>query len=78
VAHKLPPISGNLYAVEGGDGTPRKRRQRNPSVRTLIKQVEKVGKRVSAVTVEGITLKFEEPATEDTTGNPWDSVYERH
>jgi hypothetical protein len=40
-------------------GTMRKRRERKPSVATLIKRAEKAGKTVTAITTtEGVTLTF--------------------
>ena len=43
----------------------REKRQRKPSLRTLIAQAEKSGKPVSSVTTsDGVTLRFGEPESE--------------
>lgn len=47
------------------------RRQRKPSLRTLIAQAEKAGKPVTSVTTpEGITLRFDQPEPAEAS-NPW-------
>jgi hypothetical protein len=52
----------------------RKRRERKPSVATLIKRAEKAGKTVTAITTaEGVTLTFGEAKTEQTNEpDPWE------
>jgi hypothetical protein len=57
----------------------RKRRERKPSVATLIKRAEKAGKTVTAITTpDGVTLTFgeakENDANSGTNVNPWDEV----
>jgi hypothetical protein len=49
-----------------------KRRVRKPSVRSMIKDAEKDGKKVTAVSVtpEGVTLTFGEQTNNDP--NPWE------
>ena len=58
-----------------GWGTVRKR-ERKPSVATLIKRAEKAGKTVTAITTaEGVTLTFGETVSGNgATDNPWDEV----
>jgi hypothetical protein len=53
------------------------RRQRKPSVRAMIKQAEAAGKRVSAIQVDGITLRFDAPE-QPAPGNEWDEAYGSH
>jgi hypothetical protein len=49
---------------------PRQRRERRPSVRALIKQAERAGKSVTAVTINGVTLSFGIQGIDET--NEWD------
>jgi hypothetical protein len=55
------------------------RRQRKPSIRTIVKQAERTGKTVtSIVTPEGYTIRFGEAVKDDRVdnidSNPWDRV----
>jgi hypothetical protein len=50
----------------------RKRRERKPNVATMIKQAEKTGKTVTSVTVEGVTLTFDQPSPAKRTS--WDDL----
>jgi hypothetical protein len=50
----------------------RQRRERKPSVATLIKRAEKAGKTVTAITTDGVTLQFGEAQTEETNNDPWE------
>jgi hypothetical protein len=56
----------------------KRRRARKPSVATLIKQAEKAGKTVTAITTDGVTLQFGEAKENEANGgtnvNPWDEV----
>ena len=53
------------------DEQKKSRGPRKPSLRALIKQAEKAGKKVASVTTaEGITLTFGEPKSTEP-GNPW-------
>jgi hypothetical protein len=63
------------FSVETKDDAcpsfPTRKRQRKPSIRTLIKQAEKSGKPVTSVTTpEGVTLRFDQPEPTEA-GNPW-------
>jgi hypothetical protein len=50
---------------------PASKRQRKPSIRTLIKQAEKAGKPVTSITTpDGVTLKFGESEPTEAA-NPW-------
>jgi hypothetical protein len=49
---------------------PPARKQRKPSIATLIKRVEKSGKRVTSITTpDGMRINFDEPKA--GTDNPW-------
>jgi hypothetical protein len=48
---------------------PASRRARKPSVRSLVKQAERSGKKVMSVTVDGTTLHF--GPQPDIESNPW-------
>jgi hypothetical protein len=50
----------------------RERRERKPSVATLIKRAEKAGKTVTSVTVDGVTLMFDQPSP--AKRNSWDDL----
>ena len=50
----------------------RKRRERKPSVATLIKRAEKAGKTVTSVTVDGVTLMFDQPSPAKRSS--WDDL----
>ena len=69
-----PLIIGAKSAVEGVDAMKpaRKRRERKPSVGTLIKQAEKAGKTVTSVTVDGVTLMFDQPSP--AKHSSWDDL----
>jgi hypothetical protein len=79
----LQALSPAVRAESRGSGTivpdpisPAKR-QRKPSVGTLIKQAEKSGKPVTSVTTpDGTVLHFGEPE-QATQSNPWDEVLSR-
>jgi hypothetical protein len=69
------------FSVETKDDAcpsfPTRKRQRKPSIRTLIKQAEKAGKPVSSVTTpDGVTLHFGKTG-QATDLNPWDEVLPR-
>lgn len=49
-----------------------KRRERKPSVATLIKRAEKAGKTVTAITTDGVTLQFGEASP--AKHNSWDDL----
>jgi hypothetical protein len=61
-------------ALGNGTAKPvRKRRERKPSVASLIKRAEKAGKTVTAITTaEGVTLTFGGADKPADNGNPWD------
>jgi hypothetical protein len=48
---------------------PNAKRARRPKVSALIAEAEKAGKKVSSLTVDGVTLTFVEPEV-----NEWDKV----
>lgn len=58
-----------------------KRRIRRPTLARVLREADRAGRKVSAVTYEGVTLHFGEPKTalpppeppEPT--NPWDAIY---
>jgi hypothetical protein len=50
----------------------RRRRERKPSIRTMIKQAEKAGKTVTSVTVDGVTLMFDQPSP--AKHSSWDDL----
>lgn len=54
------------------DGVWRKRRERKPNVAALIKRAEKNGKKVTSVTVDGVTLMFDQPSPARRTS--WDDL----
>ena len=49
-----------------------KRRERKPSVATLIKRAEKAGKTVTAITTDGVTLQLGEASP--AKHNSWDDL----
>jgi hypothetical protein len=69
VAARPPGESGKNRAERSVVSQPR--RQRKPSIRTLIQQAEKAGKPVTSVTTpDGITLRFDQPEPAEAS-NPW-------
>jgi hypothetical protein len=49
-----------------------KRRARRPSIRTMISQAEKSGRRVTSITTpDGTTIHFGEPTPTGDANNPW-------
>jgi hypothetical protein len=51
--------------------SPRERKPRKPSVATLIKRIEKTGRRVTSITTpDGTTIHFGEPEPSNAS-NPW-------
>jgi hypothetical protein len=60
-------------ALGSGTAKPaRKRRERKPSVATLIRRAEKAGKTVTAITTDGVTYTFGGADKPADNGNPWD------
>jgi hypothetical protein len=65
------PEDALALADEIEDGQTGPRRQRKPSIATLIKRAEKAGRPVTSITLaDGTTLHFGEP-TPSEASNPW-------
>jgi hypothetical protein len=63
------------FSVETKDDArasfPARKRQRKPSIRTLIKQAERAGRPVTSITTpEGFALRFDQPEPAEVA-NPW-------
>ena len=57
----------------GSEAKPVRQRQRKPSVRTMIAQAEKAGKKVVSITMpEGVTFTFGKGEDEEATVTPLD------
>jgi hypothetical protein len=68
--HALVPIDTLKERLAGWGHVERKRRQRKPSIASLIQRAEKTGKTVRAITTaEGVTLTFGTPGADDAKPN---------